>query len=285
MRRFMSVSMTALLLALAGCSKGPPQDLRGPQPEVGQVIRDELKVTMTDGKVTITVDGQSVTGKATLTASSVHEEQVLAVAEGEITYSRTRVVTDQATQTITLDGESNTHKERNPLEGEVVDCEKAGQVWKITLVRKTPTAEQAAELKRFPPPVSTADFYPAEPVKPGHSWTVDVTRLRKLFGNAVDIEDGSCKMTFVKTIVVDGEQCALIDEEMELRGRMKDEKDPDGQFQFKGRGTTRLSLTRRNTSAKYTGTMTESHTIEEMGQRARMTISGQVEMEMIARRE
>jgi hypothetical protein len=263
------------LLLSSGCSSGPPQDLHGPAPEVGQVYRSKSKVTMTNGKITITAGGRSQDGQAEMTCEDADEEEILAVVGGEVTRNRTRVITEQSTQRISADGQTEAHTDRSPLEGEMVECEKVGEEWKKTLVGKIANEKQALELKMFSPPKSTADCYPAEPVKPGHSWKVPILKLGKLFSSRVEIESGHCKMKFEKLIEVDGEPCAQIAEELEVRGKMRDEHGEWLQLELKTTGTIQRSLQRGFTLASTSkGTMTLSGTVKEGGQSVQVKISG-----------
>src|ERR1700722_1833110 len=185
------------LLSAAGCSSRV--NLRGQTPKVGQVDRDEFKVTMTNATITLTGVGVSETGTIDLLVEAVGSEEILAVADGKVTKTRLKIVSEQTTETIRLQGHAETHTTPSSLQGETIEFEKVGDDWTRTLVGKVPSPKQAADLKHFPPPESMADWYPAEPVSPGHSWTVDVSKLRKFFGPSANIESGQWKMKFDKT--------------------------------------------------------------------------------------
>jgi hypothetical protein len=279
--------LAAGLLAGAGCSSGTPRDLRGPDPEVGQVYHDEMKLTMTGGTLTATAGGMTQTAEVELSMEGVYEEEVLAVAGGKVTRSRTRVLTEQGTETIRADGQAESHTQRSPLQGEAVECAKVGGEWKTTLVGKAPTRQQALDLEAFPPPESSADCYPDKPVKPGHAWTVDASKLRKLMGSSsVRVESGSWKRKFEKEIEVDGEPCAQIAEEIELRGKMRDEHGEWMRLEMKLTGTTRRSLKRGfSLGGRLSGTLTMRGTVTEGGEKVRVTVSGPVVLEAKSRRK
>jgi hypothetical protein len=148
-----------------------------------------------------------------------------------------------------------------------------------------PTAEQSDELTFFPPPVPAAEFFPAEPVKPGHTWNPDVTKLNRHLGLSVpiQIEGGTWKMTFVRVATVNGEECAEIAEEMDVRAKVKNGKDA-GTIEAKFRGTTHRSLkTGVSVDGRFAGTMSVSGTKTVEGQAVQITMSGPVEVNLKSR--
>jgi hypothetical protein len=276
----------SVLLCLAGCSSGPPQDLLGPGPQVGQVDRTEFKMTMRNGSITLTDGGASQKGQFDLTVEGTDEEEVLAVADGRVTKCCTRVVSDQITYTVRADGQYDSRTEAGPLQGETIEFEQVGDGWKKTLVGKEPSARQQFEVNAFPPPQPAAEYYPAGEVKPGHRWSVDVTKLRRCLGSALEVESGTCTRIFQKTLDLDGEPCAQIAEELELRGKMRDEQGEPAQVEFKVAGSLQRSLRRGfNPASRLTGTLTVSGSIPEGGKRLPMTITGPVTMEWKTQRK
>src|SRR5262249_5300869 len=155
----------------------------------------------------------------------------------------------------------DTHTDNGPLEGETVLCERAGEGWKTTLVGKAPTPRQAVEMELLTPD-ATEDGYPDGPVKPGHVWTGDAANPRQLVGKGAQIDSGTWKRTFEKTVEVDGEPCAQIAEEIEFRGRMRDEHGAWARLELKAKGTTVRSLKRGfSLSTRLSGTLTQSGTV------------------------
>jgi hypothetical protein len=289
-RRFDRVSLlvcaVAALALVVGCSSEPAHNLLGPAPQVGQVYRDETRVTITNATLTATAGGMSDTAQADIVADGVYEEEILAVADGRVTKSRTRFVTERFKVTARSRGQTETHSDTSPLEGETVLSEKVGERWKTTLVGKAPNPRQQRDLSDFEPPASSKDFYPAEPVKPGHRWTVDGGKLRKLYGSLLQVEAGSLKLTFQRTIEADGELCAQIGEELDVRGKMRDEKGEWMQMELKATGTSLRSLKRGfNLSMHLTGTMTASGTVTEGGQRLQLKISGPLTIDLKCQRK
>jgi hypothetical protein len=268
------------LLTAVGCSSGSPQNLRGPAPEVGQVYHDEVTITMAKGKITATDGRVTETGEMDLTLRGVYEDEILGVSDGRVTKSRSKVVTEEDKGTIRADGQTYPFSHHTPLEGETVQCERIGEKWHNTLVGKAPNEKQVFDVETFPPPQSGVDWYPADPVKPGHSWSTDIAQLRSLFGSHMQIDSGSWKQKFEKMVVVDGEPCAQIAQEIDVRGKMRDEHGEYVQVSLKLTGTSQRSLKRGfDVSSKMTGTVSASGKATEGGVRLEVSVNGPVTME------
>jgi hypothetical protein len=80
--------------ASVGCSSGKPQDLRGPGPQVGNVYRHEVMITMTNGTLTAIVGGIAGNGQIDMTHQGVYEEEILAMVDGKVTKSRIKILTE-----------------------------------------------------------------------------------------------------------------------------------------------------------------------------------------------
>src|SRR5262245_54573450 len=109
------------LIGLVGCSGGPPQELRGPGPQKGQVRRTEVRVTMEKGKVILRAAGERVEGTCDLTIVNVEDDEILEVEGRQVTRQRTTVITDEVSESIRIDGENaSLPPERGPLAGEQI---------------------------------------------------------------------------------------------------------------------------------------------------------------------
>jgi hypothetical protein len=277
---FLLLAAVVSLGVAVGCSSGPPQDLLGPGSEVGQAYRTEYKMTLVNGTITVKDGDVSQSGRFDLTAEAIDEEEILAVEGTRVTKSRIHVVRDQTTQTVHDGGKSESRTDKSPLEGETIELEQRGDDWKRTLVGKEPNDKQTKELRVFPPPKSDVDYYPADRVKPGHCWNVDVKKLQRLWGSGIELESGTCARKFEKTIKWDSELCAQIQEELDVRGRMRDEDSQGVQLQLKCTGPIQRSLPRGfSVASNMTGTMTVSGTMREEGKQLQTTITGPVTIE------
>jgi hypothetical protein len=260
------------LLSAPGCSQRV--DLREPPERPGQVHRSESTLSMTAAAVTVTGPGISETGEMDLKIEAVGEEEILAVVDGDATQTRLKIVTERITGTLRVAGQAENHREQTPLHGETIEFVRDGADWQRTLVGKVPTREQADDLKYFPGPESTRDWYPAEPVAPGHRWTVDVSKLRRFFGTSARIDSGQWKKRFEQQIQKDGKPYAKIAEEVEIHGKLKDAKG-DLHWDWQATGVSLVPLqTEGIATLQLTGATTLSMTVTEDGRELQVRISG-----------
>jgi hypothetical protein len=270
------------LTALAGCSAGPPQDLRGPGRRKGEAFRTEGKMVLKNGKVTLSADNQRGEGTCDITATFVEDDLILEVKGGRVTKQETTVISDDTSISIQADGQNEKFPERGPLAGEKILRERRGDQWKNTLVGKEPTTKQKTELHFLGPLEDSADLYPEGKVKPGHTWNIDPARLHKLFGPSCTALSGKASMTFVRTTSVDGEPCALIDFTIDIKGKMREESDAEINFKLSAKGPGYRSLRSGYTiKSSLSGTMKVSGTMMEQGQRVHLQMSGPVTIETI----
>lgn len=291
MRRFVRtaapIPVAVFFGSTTGCSFGPPENLRGPTREVGQVYHTEMKLTMTDGTITVMAGGGvSESGRIDITSRGEYEDEVRAVTGGRVTGLRTRFLAEQDTQTVRLGGQTDARTEDSPLAGETVDADLTDGAWKNRLVGKAPTDRQAADLATLPPPQSSADWYPDGKVRRGHAWEVDARQLSRLFGTGLRIDAGSWRLTFEKAVTVDGARCARIAEAIDVTGRMRDDRGESVAFSLEVTGTSLRSLEGGfDLSTCLTGTMTMTGTVSEGGRESEVTIRGPVAVESKTRRK
>lgn len=263
-------------------------DLRGPDSKAGEKFRTEFRMTVADADATYVVQNETVRGKTTITVEGVDEEEYLAVDKGRVTKTRLKVVSDKVTDKATIDGETDTQSFTSPLVGETIEFEKEGDGWKKSLVGKQPTAEQAAELKAFPPPEPFDHFFPAQPVSPGHSWAVDGSEFLKRVGKSMGIEEatGTWKLTFVRLLSVNGKECVEVAEELDLRAKRKTEKgQPEsGELKIKGKFIWNPAEG-VFVSSECQGTVVLDQTLTADGKPVTMKVTGPVRIEMKSERK
>jgi hypothetical protein len=272
------------LVALAGCSAGPPQDLRGPGRQKGQAFRIETKVVLKNGKMVASAGSQRQEGTCDVTWTNVEDEQILEVQGGQVTKLETAVITDDTTISIRADGQNESTTERGPLLGEKILRERHGEKWSNTLVGKEPSAKQKTELKFLGPLEDSTDWYPEGKIKPGHTWSIDPARLRKHFGPSFTVLSGSASMRFVRTTSLDGEPCALIELAMDIKGKALEEDNTESTVELSVKGPEHRSLRSwYNIKSSLSGTMKKSGAVVEQGQRLQLEVSGPVTIETIAK--
>jgi hypothetical protein len=272
----------ALLVAVAltGCSAGPPQLLRGPARQKGEASRTEFRMTLKNGKIVLRGGGQSTEGTWSMTSTAVEDDEFLEVEGRQVTKLRTTVLTDDYSESMKIEGETQNKSEPGPLLGETILRQRLGGKWKNTLVGKDPTPKQQKELDALPERENDDDLLPEDPVKPGYTWKLDATRLRKHFGSSCTGLTGESKKTFVRTTTFGGEECLLIDIVMDVKGKMLDDDNNELDVELKAKGSAHQSLrTGYDVRTTMTGTMKMSGTVLENGQRVHIEMSGEVTIE------
>jgi hypothetical protein len=250
------------LLFVFGCGPRPKVNLLGPPSETGQIYRSEMKLTFKPGEITITEQGVRHHGKTESIAIIIEEEKILEVKDGEVTRNHVTILSDESTETITIDGETDTNHQSNPLQGEKIEWVKTGSEWKSKLVDKFPTQAQQKELDLLQPPAQLWKFYPQEPVAVGYHWDLEISEIQHFLGIRIIIESGSWRSRFVKTIEQDGQLCAVITDEIDLQGKMNSENGQTVKIELKGSGKLVRSLTKgMNLSWEMSGTILETETI------------------------
>jgi hypothetical protein len=230
MRGLVMLGGVAVVLAAAGAWTKPAvaqddktYDLRGPAPEKGQVYLSKMTLKINDADTTLKVMGQTIKLKMSMNMIGEEEQKVLAVDGRNVTKCQTKVIKERAEITADIGG-GQTMTEPTALEGEIIISERVGEgKWKHSLVDNKPSDKQKKELDNRIGMENDDELYPAEKVKVGHKWTVKAAALTKLFGNSFTDVKGELKQTFVKVEKVDGEDCAVIDSQGTVKGKMKDE--------------------------------------------------------------
>jgi hypothetical protein len=268
------------LTVLAGCSAGPPQELRGPGRKKGEVFRTERKLVLKNGKMVVWAGLQKQEGTCDLTSTIVEDDQILEVEEGRVTKQETTVIDDETNITARADGQNESKTEHGPLLGEKILRERHGDKWTNTLVGKEPNAKQKTELNILGPLEDKRDLYPEGKVNPGHTWTIEPARLRKLLGPSLKDQSGIASMTFVRTTSLDGEPCALINFTLNMKAKALEEDNSESTVEFNIKGPLYRSLRSGYTiKASLSGTMKKSGTLMEQGQRLQLEVSGPVTLE------
>jgi hypothetical protein len=199
-------------------------DLRGPAPKKGTVLTTKTVVKMKDAAITMKVMGETRKIKASMVETTEEEVKILAVTGRDVTRYQTRVVKQETQLSADVEGMAIDEKVTDDLEGETIISERgSGGKWKHTLVDTKPTEKQKKELNKRSGLENDDDLYPEGKFKVGHTWTVEASALKKVFGNDMSDVKGSLKQKFVRVEKVDGEECAVIESSGKVTGKMKDD--------------------------------------------------------------
>ena len=226
MRGLFLAAGLAVVVALAGgfaAADDKTYDLRGPAPTKGQVFVSKMTLKIKDADTTLKVMGMNLKLKMTMNVQGEEEQKVLAVDGRNVTKSQSKIVKERAEITTDFGGMNQAMTQPTELEGEVVISERVGDKWKHSLVDTKPTDKQKKELDNRNGIENEDELYPAEKVKVGHTWKVEAKALTKLFGNSFTDIKGELAQKFVKVETVEGEECALVESEGSVKGKMKDD--------------------------------------------------------------
>ena len=271
----LAVLAGAIGLGQARARQDETYDLRGPAPKKGQVYVNKSTMRVKNADLTIKAGGQTLDIKQSMTMSGHEEEKVLAVEGRQVTKSQAKIIKDTVDTVASFGGQQMTDTKKNELQGEVIISERTGEgKWKHSLVDNKPTDEQKKELDKRLGPESEDDLYPAEKVKPGHTWTVDAAAMKKFFGNSFTDVKGKMAQKFVKVEDLDGEACAVIESKGPIKAKMKDE-DAKLEVELELKSTTWRSLkTGIDLKAKYEGKIKMSGKQKMDGIEAEVNLEG-----------
>ncbi|VTT99095.1 Marine sediment metagenome DNA, contig: S01H4_S12859 (Fragment) OS=marine sediment metagenome GN=S01H4_49482 PE=4 SV=1 [Gemmataceae bacterium] len=226
MRGLFLAAGLAAVVALAGgfaAADDKTYDLRGPAPTKGQVFVSKMTLKIKDADTTLKVMGMNLKLKMTMNVQGEEEQKVLTVDGRNVTKSQSKIVKERAEITTDFGGMNQAMTQPTELEGEVVISERVGDKWKHSLVDTKPTDKQKKELDNRNGIENEDDLYPAEKVKVGHTWKVEAKALTKLFGNSFTDIKGELSQKFAKVETVEGEECAVVESEGSVKGKMKDD--------------------------------------------------------------
>ncbi len=279
--RFLFVAAALNLAASAFAAPLPKDevyDLRGPAPKKGLVSRDTMRFTMKNANIELDLGGDmKLDGKMDMTSFTEKEEEILAVDGRNVTKVRTKLLKDEMDRKTTLRGqEPQKENEKKTLVGEIIFSELTKNGWKHSLEDATPSDKQKKELKDFDNPENDDDLFPAERVKAGHAWDIDPKAFKKVLGSKMTDPKGTGKAKFVRVETFDGEPCAVIEMDIDIKGRLKQE-DSDLEVHLKGKIVSYRSIAEGidrkfsiNGDAKFAGT------VEEDGMKLKMEFSGKM---------
>ncbi|WP_439622569.1 hypothetical protein [Gemmata sp.] len=226
MRGLFLAAGLAAVVALAGgfaAADDKTYDLRGPAPTKGQVFVSKMTLKIKDADTTLKLMGMNLKLKMTMNVTGEEEQKVLAVDGRNVTKSQSKIVKERAEITTDFGGMNQAMTQPTELEGEIVISERVGDKWKHSLVDTKPTDKQKKELDNRNGIENEDELYPAEKVKVGHTWKVEAKALTKLFGNSFTDIKGELAQKFAKVETVEGEECAVVESEGSVKGKMKDD--------------------------------------------------------------
>jgi hypothetical protein len=272
--------LLAICLAFAGrvIAADEVYDLRGPAPKKGQVFVEKSKFTLKDASVSLTIADNKLEGKMDTVSNSEKEVEILGVDGRDVVRVRTRVIKDETVRKTSI-GDAAPQKEtdKKALQGEIVFSELVNKKWKHVLEDTKPDEKQQKELKNFDDPENDDELYPAEKVKVGHAWKIEPSAFKRILGSKFTDATGTGSSKFVRVEKIGDESCAVIETEVDLKGKIKDDDDNDVVAQIKGKVVYHRSIP-LGVDMKFTieGKASFSSKIKMDGEKADISVSGKM---------
>jgi hypothetical protein len=221
-------------------------DLRGPAIEKGVVIREAGSASMKDGKYKLALIARAgeeappvmIEGSVNISFAGDSELTFLAMDGREAMKIETKLIKRSVESKFGVMGQETTNSKKWEIEGATIisEFDKGKKNWKSSLKEGEPTEEQKKELENLGAWTSEDLLVPAEKVKIGHSWENSPALIgKKLLGWKFSNGGGKGRSKFVRLEKVGDEQCALIESEIDVAGRCKDEDDQDLTVSLKGK--------------------------------------------------
>jgi hypothetical protein len=275
----------AAIFTCAGVTRAADEsyDLRGPAPKKGMAFLTTSKFSMKNADVTLNLGGNNLEGKMDMTSTTEKEEEILGVDGRDVTKLRTKIIKDEVKRKTEINGMSETATEKKELAGEIVFSEKSKSGWKHVLEDTKPTEKQEKALKDFDNPENEDELYPADKAKVGDTWDIKAEAFKKILGSKATDVKGKGKSKFLRVEEYDGEKCAVIETELDLKATMKEEGN-DVKVEMKGKVINVRSI-KEGLDRKYNieGTASFAGKVKEDGQEIDIKFSGKMSGEGTAR--
>lgn len=255
MARVMLLMMVCCTLLLSGCgdkgsgvfSRGlsfigeKKYTLRGEQViPPGRVSRGEDQMAIKGGKYTATKAGETITGEAEISDTTITETEYLSPTKVRVTY-----VSDMSRTRFSIAGNDQAETEPNPLDGATVIGTLKNGSWVYSLEHGIPTQKQAKELDDKSESTGTSDaIYPSKPLAVGESWDAPTSAIRSYLGNDFLNLSGSVSMHFDSIADHMGEKCAKIFVSIQVSGNRLDSDNQEQDIELGAQGHIYRSLER-----------------------------------------
>ncbi len=277
-----SILLALLVLpAAAGNVRAQTQayDLRGHAPAQGSIIQNRIEVKMPAGVLTLESGGTVSRAKAVEESVTMEEMEVVQTVNRQLTLGRIKIAEKWSRSSFERDGaDPQTTIKDDPLVGETLLIERRDDGWQKTLLGHEPNEQQKASLRK--PFTEDAEVYPARPVAPGESWTLEGAKLARLFGFGDALSaDGKATYTLEKVIQEAGERRAVISYRLELRVRSLDDDQSPVDLSIGGSGKIHRSLkSYLNVSDHFSGQQQTTGSATDNGRKANATEAGAFEV-------
>ncbi len=203
-----------------GCGGQNGYTLAGENLSKGDIVRQEMKMTVTNGEVIYAIPGQEeIKGVFEMEIAQLIENEVLETDGNGMTKVKVNILRWTNEFSMDLAGEENKETERDPLDGKTILGRKESGLWKFSLQSGQPSTEEADALEEFGRVYSMNDWgYPSHQVAVGESFDLPESMIMKMMGPDTTDASGSGSSTLQEVVSYKNKQHALIMGAMKMKG-------------------------------------------------------------------
>lgn len=276
MRLKTAATTLALLLALPALSE--KVDLRGPAPEVGEILVSTIESETDPGTLNMTLAGQVIQGQMETDSTNVIEQKILEITDGQPSKVENKFVKAKTVSKTTIQGQTQ-EQEDTTMQGTVMTQTKSADGWE-TEIEGDALPQEAKDMVKKAGYVDPRMVFPDKPVGVGDEWKIEDEMMQAFMGQTgIPGAKFEGNMTFqmVDLKKEDGKLIAVLDFKMDGTITMTMTPEPtttmDITIKMKGDGSVYRNLTNYTTKQDFEG---------DMDMTMEMTAGGQQAMKMTA---
>jgi hypothetical protein len=219
-RIFLILTLLISTALFSGCGGQNGYTLAGENLSKGDVVRQEMKMTVTNGEVIYAIpDQEAVKGVFEMDIALLTENEVLDTDGNGMTKVKVNILRSTNEFSMDVAGEEHKETERDPLDGKTIIGRKESGLWKFSLQSGQPSTEEAGALEEFGRLYSMNDWgYPSHQVAVGESFDLPESMIMKMMGPDIADVSGSGSSTLQEVVGYNNKQHALIMGAMKMKG-------------------------------------------------------------------
>ncbi len=189
-----------------------------PSLPVGAINTKTEVMSMTDARMTMTVQGREVSGTMSRTGEKI--KTLTVDSDKQLTIA---IIKDENSGGGVIDGKPLPEsKETEVLHGKTIVLTKKDGTWSAQLKEGTPDPATQKAMDKMTRHMNQPDdriIFGSGPRKVGDTWEVDPSQLQSFAGADSDKLSVSFKVTFESIKNLDGHDCAVIVSEIDIKGK------------------------------------------------------------------
>lgn len=208
----MKPSAVLTAAAIAWATTAPAKDelhhLKLHQPQPGQTVVMHAVSDSSGGRITTTTGASTRSGTMSIKRDRTYERSLSGT--GPATQLQYRILVDQVTSTVELDGTKETSTTSGTLVGQaILGFRDSMNRWRLFLKDGSATNQQAADLAELEA-YEHRVWFPNAPVAVGQTWAIEPGFIRHLTERDLGSSRIEALMTFQSVEMIDNEQTAVL---------------------------------------------------------------------------